>query len=243
MCDNGCTAHFDSAHVTITHNNNIILRGFRDTKTNLWKIPLTSNTSVPLLTQNTTINHGAFSAYHTSTQEELLQFLHSAAGYPVPSTWIPAINHGNYTTWPGLSHDAVHKHLAKAIPTVQGHLNQQRKNLRSTKSKPTTEPTPEPVTSTTAEGRSHDVFTASYDLTGRIATDLTGRFPVTSSKGNKYILLLYDYDSNSILVEAMKNRSDTEHLRAYNKLHQYLVDRGFKPVLQKLDNEASEALK
>jgi hypothetical protein len=54
---------------------------------------------------------------------------------------------------------------------------------------------------------------------------------------------LYDYDINSILAETMLNRSDTEHLRAYNSLHQYLVKRGFKPQLQKLDNEASKALK
>jgi hypothetical protein len=38
----------------------------------------------------------------------------------------------------------------------------------------------------------------------------------------------------------MRNRSD---LPAYNSLHQYLVERGFKPQLQKLDNEASKALK
>jgi hypothetical protein len=54
---------------------------------------------------------------------------------------------------------------------------------------------------------------------------------------------LYDYDSNFILAETMRNRSGTEHLRAYNSLHQYLVERGFKPQLQKLDNEASKVLK
>jgi hypothetical protein len=41
----------------------------------------------------------------------------------------------------------------------------------------------------------------------------------------------------------MKNSSNIEHLRAYNKLHQHLVDRGFTPQLQKLDNEASAAFK
>ena len=41
----------------------------------------------------------------------------------------------------------------------------------------------------------------------------------------------------------MKNRTEQEHLRAYTKLHQHLVDRGLKPCLQKLDNEASTALK
>jgi hypothetical protein len=44
-------------------------------------------------------------------------------------------------------------------------------------------------------------------------------------------------------MEPMQNRSDTEHLRAYNKLHQYLLDRGFQPLLQKMDNEASATLK
>jgi hypothetical protein len=41
----------------------------------------------------------------------------------------------------------------------------------------------------------------------------------------------------------MKNCSDTEHLRAYNKLDQYLVICVFKPLLQKLNNEAFTALK
>jgi len=49
-------------------------------------------------------------------------------------------------------------------------------------------------------------------MTGQISTNLTGRFPVASSRGNKYLLVLYNYDSNSILTDAMKNRSDTAHL-------------------------------
>lgn len=79
--------------------------------------------------------------------------------------------------------------------------------------------------------------------TGQIYTDLTGRFPVQSSKGNKYVFVLYDYDSNAILSEALKNRTDTEILRAYTKLHSDLVARGLRPQLQKLDNEASKILK
>jgi hypothetical protein len=34
---------------------------------------------------------------------------------------------------------------------------------------------------------------------GQIYTDQTGRFPVISSKGNTYIIVLYEYDSNAIL--------------------------------------------
>jgi hypothetical protein len=74
-------------------------------------------------------------------------------------------------------------------------------------------------------------------------SDQTGRFPVTSSKGNKEIMIVYDYDSATILAEPIKNRTDNELLRAYSKLHQYSTDQGLKPQLQKLDNKCSEALK
>jgi hypothetical protein len=42
--------------------------------------------------------------------------------------------------------------------------------------------------------------------TNRIYTDLTGRFPTTSLSGNKYILIVYDYDSNSVLSAPMKKK-------------------------------------
>jgi hypothetical protein len=79
---------------------------------------------------------------------------------------------------------------------------------------------------------------------GQIHSDLTGRFPTTSAKGNTYdVLVLYDYDTNNFLTEPMKIRGDQEMVRAYNKLIQELVDHGFKPRLQRLDNECSSDLR
>jgi uncharacterized protein YgfB (UPF0149 family) len=75
-----------------------------------------------------------------------------------------------------------------------------------------------------------------------IYTDLTGAFPHTKQAGNKYILILYEYDSNSILAEPMRNRSDAEALHVYEKLYNELTDRGLKPQLNILDNEASRAV-
>ena len=37
--------------------------------------------------------------------------------------------------------------------------------------------------------------------TGKIFSDQTGRFTATSSKGNKYMMIMYDYNSNSIWVK------------------------------------------
>jgi hypothetical protein len=57
------------------------------------------------------------------------------------------------------------------------------------------------------------------------------------------VLVVYDYDTNNVLTEPTKSRDDQEMVRAYNKLIQELVDRGFKPRLQRLDNECSSALR
>jgi hypothetical protein len=56
-------------------------------------------------------------------------------------------------------------------------------------------------------------------------------------------MIVYDYDSNAILAKAMISRSEHEMIRAYETIHQYLVSRGLRPKLQRLDNEASTKLK
>jgi hypothetical protein len=73
--------------------------------------------------------------------------------------------------------------------------------------------------------------------------DQTGIFPVVSSKGNTYIMILYDYDSNAILAQPIKYRTSPELLKAFQIMEQELVARGLKPKLMKLDNEASKLLK
>jgi hypothetical protein len=56
------------------------------------------------------------------------------------------------------------------------------------------------------------------------------------------MLILYAYDSNSILSAPMRNKGDKEMVRAFDLLIQSLILRGLKPLLQRLDNEASLAL-
>jgi hypothetical protein len=77
----------------------------------------------------------------------------------------------------------------------------------------------------------------------QLYTDLTGKFPVRSSKGNSYVMLYYIYDCNYIKVVPMKSRSASEWVNAYGSIHQELTVKGFKPKLQTLDNEASTDLK
>jgi hypothetical protein len=46
------------------------------------------------------------------------------------------------------------------------------------------------------------------EITGQIFSDQTGRFPITSSKGNKYIMAVYNYDSNAILTAPITSRNE-----------------------------------
>jgi hypothetical protein len=70
-----------------------------------------------------------------------------------------------------------------------------------------------------------------------------GWFPQQSSRCKNCITVLYDYDSNSILNAPMKTHSDKEKITAYSNPHADMIHAGLKPRLQKLDNEAPEALK
>ena len=134
----------------------------------------------------------------------------------------------------------------------KGHLDQTRRNQRSTKTNPNTALTTihkdnitntESTPDTSASIRSHHIFASCEPITGKIASDPTGRFIIPSSNGNAYILVVYDYDSNMIFAEPMKSRSGPDHLAAYKNIHALLTSRGLRPQLQRLDNEASTQLK
>jgi hypothetical protein len=119
-------------------------------------------------------------------------------------------------------------------------LNQQRQNARTAKVKDPTVIMTEPDLD---QGiKTQYVYAATIDA-GQIYTDQTGRFTVVSSKGNKYIMLLYDCDSNATLAQPIKDRTAPELLKAFQVMEQELVARSLKPKLMKLDNEASTLLK
>jgi hypothetical protein len=132
----------------------------------------------------------------------------------------------------------VRKYLPKSDAMVKGHMNQIRQHIRSTQPE-VAEPTPD--LELVQENKFNFIYAAIME-NNQIYTDLTGRFPTSSLSGNKYILILYDYDRNSVLSAPMKNRGDKEMVRAFDLLIQSLIIRGLKPSLQHLDNEASLAL-
>jgi hypothetical protein len=174
----------------------------------------------------------------------LVNYLHKALFSPTKSALSHAVKKGNLITWPGLTEEAIHKHLKMAPATAMGHMNQKRQNIRSTsKIVEVTSDLKDVSVTPLGTGEKKKLVHAVVIDQGQLYTDLTGRFPVRSSKGNWYVMIVYSYDCNCIKHVAMKSRSATEWVRAFGEVFQELTSRGFKPKLQKMDNEASAALK
>jgi hypothetical protein len=118
--------------------------------------------------------------------------------------------------------DAARKYFPESDETHKGHGRKTRSGLRSTKKATQQESeednfiVPRP---TLKSGEVHVRITnVLEEATGKLSTHQTGRFPKKSQRGYKYIMTLYESDSNAILVKPMKNRTSGKMLRAYIKL-------------------------
>ena len=98
---------------------------------------------MPHTAQRTTLE--AYSTYDLPSVEALIRYFHTAAGYPVRSTWLKAISSGNYSSWPGLPLANSTKYCPSDAATIMGHLVQKRQGVRSTKPKLTATSPPEPT--------------------------------------------------------------------------------------------------
>ena len=130
--------------------------------------------------------------------------MHTVCGYTVKSTWIKTIKAGNFTEWMILNKLNVAKYYPGTTKTPKGHLNQTRKNVRSTK--PKTKPLEKTDTTTLRGKKVHNVYTKVYDVCNTVFYDHTNQFPTRSKRGNKYIMVMVDIYSNAILAEPVKNR-------------------------------------
>ena len=110
----------------------------------------------------------------------------------------------------------VQKYYPETIETAKGHLNQTRKNVRSTKAK--SAPLETCDTSQLHGKKVRDVYTETYMVRETMFSDQTGQFPTHSQRGSEYIMVMVEINSNTILVEPMKSRKDEEMIRAYNAL-------------------------
>ena len=252
LCDDGCKVNFDDGHMIVSKDKSIILQGTRNKRDGLYDVTLKQHkSSQPIHTTTTSPGTTTYKAnviiQKSKTKADLAQYLHACCFSPAPSTLIRAINNGNMITWPGLTPSLIRKHLEKSVATAKGHLDQEQKNLQSTKTSIKIEDEEldfNPVPHTEGE-KTHNCFALIVDFQNvkKAYLDLTGRFPFKSSRGKQYFLIVYDYDSNAILAETLKTRQAGEIKAAWLKIHEKLKRPGAEPALYIMDNEASTDLK
>jgi hypothetical protein len=178
---------------------------------------------------------------------QTLQYFHAAAGFPTKETFLEAVRAGNFATWPGLTTTLIAKHFPDSDETQKGHMKGQRKGVRSTKVKKVKikiEPGTEEVTHhPTPAKKMNDIFVKMYELSDETHTDQTGKFPVTSQRGYRYIMVGIHIDSNYIFCETMKNRTEGEMITAYQKMIDRMETAGLGLKHHRLDNECSDNFK
>jgi hypothetical protein len=179
LCNEGYIITFKHASVTVCNSQKSqILSGPRDLDTGLWRINLKQdNKHIPEPIAN--------NLYELSNTCALVHYLHKSLFSPTKSALLQAVKDGHLITWPGLTEDAIHKHLKLAPATAMGHMNQRRQNIRSTSKTPIADA---PTADTHLGTKTHLVYAVLVDQ-GQLYTDLTGKFPVRSSKGNSYVMV------------------------------------------------------
>ena len=127
-------------------------------------------------------------------------------------------------------------------------MRQTRQNIRSTKTSQTI-PSVTAVEMTASppppedDARTNCAYLPLVTITGKVATDQTGRFPQTSSLGNKYVMVMFVQDANAILGEAIKDRTEHALIHATQHLHERITAAGLHPSYHVLDNECSKGMK
>ncbi len=123
-------------------------------------------------------------ATHSATKKEQVAFMHATMLSPAISTLQQALDNNWLTGLPGLTSTTLKQHTPHSKATTKGHLDQARKNQKSTKPKPSeeTEALEEDCSPTRSPPgmRTHCCYAIIIDLNspqGQISTDQSARFP------------------------------------------------------------------
>jgi hypothetical protein len=105
------------------------MSGARDLDTGLWRINLKHD-------NKQFQQYVANNVYKLRNTGALVHYLHKAQFSPTKSALLQAVKNGHLVTWPGLTEEAINKHLRLVPATAMGHMSQRRQNIRSTSKTP-----------------------------------------------------------------------------------------------------------
>ncbi|KAL7476782.1 hypothetical protein ACHAW6_002618 [Cyclotella cf. meneghiniana] len=121
------------------------------------------------------------SIYECKNTGQLIDFYYATMGYPVISMWIKAIDKGYFQGWRGLTSDHVRCFIKSSKQCEQGHMDQRRQGIHSTKSSHANPPsntinTMEEPEQAPQKNKTNIVFMTITKAEGQLFSDQTGRF-------------------------------------------------------------------
>ena len=78
-----------------------------------------------------------------------------------------------------------------------------------------------------------------FNTKRKCCSNITGAFPHKSILGNLYFMVMYDYGSNTILAEPVKNSQEATIRDAFTKMHKILNSIGSNPRVYIMYNDCS----
>jgi hypothetical protein len=201
LCNAGCEAVVTSNKIEVTYKKKHVLTGHRSPTTTLWHLeyPLIHDAEITPVYANKAIG--------TNTPANIVAFMHAAFFSPALDTLHKALKKGYITNIAGFTAETLKKYPPQSIAMVKGHLDQTRKNIRSTKTTNTNEETIDDTfpfqLMETDQAHANSCYTTIFAPTGTMYSDQTGVFVQPSSKGN------------NLLTPYLRNQSEIEKLRQF----------------------------
>ncbi len=175
-----------------------------------------------------------------------MNFYHAAFFSPSVSTFADAVRKG-FISLPGLTAALILAYPPTSVATAKGHLDQARQGHDSTRVLEQYDD---------ASGEWRHLSTASSPrpsaiatrvvggppTTGRIHSDLAGRFPTAAKSGAQYMLIMYSEEANYIHVECLRSRHASDFVNAYGRGIKFWKQHGIIPTFGRMDNESSGTL-
>ena len=202
----------------VNRSGDIVLAGPRCEQTGLWNIDLNEHVSKP------TLSHGlSVRPLPMDSVADLIEWWHASLGYPAASTFLRALSSWLKDKIPGVTLERAQKHKdrLKSITSAKGHLNQTRKNARSTQE--------------ISRQRSQRNNIIVHLITDQERNDMD----IAHLLFDKYLMVFYSHGGNYIHIELLDATTETHVLRAYKEGVKFFESKGLKPNVQRMDNYSS----
>ena len=107
----------------VTANKLLVLTAPRCKSTGLWQLNLDPHTEE--INQPAGAPTGEKTAnviFDLPSARQSFLWYHAAAGFPPKETFLRAVRHGNYATWPKLTTSLINKYFPDSDETIKGHI-------------------------------------------------------------------------------------------------------------------------